>query len=540
MNINTLLVLITALASSILAFIVIYKGYNRVSNLTLGLFSIALSVWLLAQGMGALFNDRGIVLLWTRVNMGAAVWIPILYLHFIISILDFNKKAKIGILFAYVIGAIFTCLDFTPLFVKDVVPTAEYAFYPQAGIVYPYFTIFLLFCFAIGFLLLFLKLLKPEPGQFQKLLYIFIASIIGVAGGLTTYFPMYGINFPVISHFALPVYVAISAYAIIRHKLIDLSIVIREGLVYSFLMISFAAIYALMILLAEKSLKNIPGFSEYWAMVVVVGVSVAIFQPLRNWIQSVVDRIFYRGAYYYQKTIDDLSSDNVKLFNSLVRADKLAAMGTLAAGMAHEIKNPLAAIKGMTQILPENLNDQEFIKDYTEMVPRQLDRINKIVENLLKAGKSNKPEKKEANINEIMEEVLDFHAGICKKQNIDVVKKLNKPPKLFVDLEQIHQVFTNIILNAIQAMPKGGRLEVKTLPIRGGAMVQISDNGIGISQDKINQIFDPFFSLKDTGTGLGLFTAYRIIQGHKGSIEVESALGKGATFKICLYTNPRE
>jgi signal transduction histidine kinase len=232
--------------------------------------------------------------------------------------------------------------------------------------------------------------------------------------------------------------------------------------------------------------------------------------------------------------------ENIELYQKLVRSENLATLGTMAAGMAHEIKNPLAAIKGMTQVLPENLGDKEFIKDYTELVPRQLDRINKIVENLLKAGRQPRLEKKATDLNQLLGEVLDFHENLCRQRDIIIRREFGPLPELCLDREQFQQVFINIIINAVQAMPKGGQLLVKSALVGDKVMIKISDNGVGIEADQLGKIFDPFFSLKEEGTGLGLFTAFRIIQEHEGSFDVDSQVGKGTRFSICLPIKPKQ
>lgn len=537
MELSTILVFATSVSSLILAIFVYFQGANRLTNITLSLFSLAICIWTFGQGMGAVLSQKELVLFWTKINVGAAVILPPLYLHFVLSIL--GKKNKYLLLFMYLFAFGFILFLFTPYFVEDVASAGGFRFYPQGGIVYPFFALYLISIFMYGFVQLAVSLAKEQGEQKTKLIYIFAASIIGFSGGVTAFFPVFGINFPVISHFALPVYVAITAYAILKHKLLDIEVVIRQGLVYSILTVFFAGVYALIILIANKMLVNYAHLNEYLGIILAVAASVAVFQPLKDIVQHFVDKLFFRGSYYYEKTIDDLSEQNRKMFQSLLRADKLASLGTLSAGMAHEIKNPLAAIKGMTQILPDKMSDPEFIKDYMDLVPRQLDRINGIVENLLRAGKPSKIEKKLVNINNVVDEILDFYSNMCEKNNIVIDKALQALPQIYADPEQIHQAISNLVINAIQAMPNGGTLSLSSYEKQGKICIEIEDTGIGIAPDKIEKIFDPFFSLKEKGTGLGLFVAYRIVQEHGGAIEVSSDIGKGTNFKLWLYTKPK-
>jgi signal transduction histidine kinase len=260
----------------------------------------------------------------------------------------------------------------------------------------------------------------------------------------------------------------------------------------------------------------------------------------------------------------------------LVLSEKLASLGTMAAGMAHEIKNPLVSLRTFSQLLQQKWNDPEFREKFSTIVPQEIERINKIAESLLKFGKPIKVEWGPVNINALLEEVLVLFESETKKNNIRVTTKLASLPEISADSNQIQQVFVNIVLNAIQSMKNGGELTVKTdfgevVKVRkAGArsrvrkehgveemiwgedddvekdlsepipvvFVEISDNGEGIQEDNLKTLFDPFFTTKISGTGMGLAISLRIIEEHKGSIRVRSQIGKGTTFIIMLPQQP--
>lgn len=536
-SISTFLTFSTSIFSLLLSGFVFFKGKDKPANIALSLVSFAVAVWTMGQGMGEIVSGKDAVLLWTRINVGAAVFVPVFYLNFVLALIEKINRQKAVMVLAYASAFVLVILDFTPLFVKDILPVSGFRYYPVGGPAYLVFAVFLAICFIYGFFQL-ISAMMQRPDR--RLRYAFVASLIGFLGGVTALFPVFGINLPVVNQFTLPIYIATTSYAIVKHNLLDINLVLRQGLVYSSLTVFFAVLYALVILVLDRFFQQVAGVNEFAVIFIVICISVLVFQPLKDWIQRVIDKIFFAGSYYYEKTINDLSTENQKLFQSLLRADKLAALGTMSAGMAHEIKNPLASIKGMTQVLPENLEDPEFIKDYVELVPRQLDRINKIVEGLLKVGKIPKLEKRNININNLLNEAADFYLNACLKQEIKVIRDLAELPEIAASHEQLYQVFSNLILNAIQAMPGGGELVISTKRGQDRIQVAIKDSGIGISDDNIDKIFDPFFTLKEKGTGLGLFTAYRIIQSHGGTIEVLSEQGKGTTFKIWLYTKQKE
>ncbi len=235
----------------------------------------------------------------------------------------------------------------------------------------------------------------------------------------------------------------------------------------------------------------------------------------------------------------------------LISSEKLAALGTMAAGMAHEIKNPLVALRTFSQLLPIKWEDKEFRMKYSSIIPPEIEKINKIAENLLKFGRPTKPELKSANINSILEDVLDLLENQFKKNDIKISTQLAKIPDIKCDTGQISQALLNITLNAVQAMPNGGELTVKSdtghvIMLGKGAetsgkshkepaiFIELTDTGSGIAEDKMKNLFDPFFTTKENGTGMGLPITLRIIEEHKGSIKVKSVLGKGTTFIIIL------
>jgi signal transduction histidine kinase len=253
----------------------------------------------------------------------------------------------------------------------------------------------------------------------------------------------------------------------------------------------------------------------------------------------------------------------------LILSEKLASLGTMAAGMAHEIKNPLVSIRTFTQILTQKWEDKEFREKFATLIPHEIERINRIAESLLKFGKPLKPELSKVEINGLLDEVMLLFESECKKNNVRVTKKLATLPAVTGDAGQLQQVFVNVIKNAIESMHNhGGELIVKTdvgEVIRLGKMthegkrigsevvwgegeelakpipavfIEVTDTGEGIPEENLKSLFDPFFTTKMTGTGMGLPITLRIIEEHKGSVKVRSQAGKGTSFIITLPQQP--
>jgi signal transduction histidine kinase len=242
-----------------------------------------------------------------------------------------------------------------------------------------------------------------------------------------------------------------------------------------------------------------------------------------------------------------IAIENARLYEDLKRsksymrrADRLASLGTLTAGLAHEIRNPLVSIKTFTQLLPQRLEDEEFRNHFLNIAVGEVDRISSLVTELLDFARPSDPKLELEDINSILDGMILLVSTESKKKLIQLVKNYNKElPPINIDKEQIKQVFLNILLNAIEATPENGTVTVKTRHFvkpggRPYLQIEFTDTGSGIPSEKLEEIFNPFFTTKRTGSGLGLSISHQIVQDHQGYIEVESELGKGASFFINL------
>jgi len=227
----------------------------------------------------------------------------------------------------------------------------------------------------------------------------------------------------------------------------------------------------------------------------------------------------------------------------LHRADRLAAVGTLASSIAHEIRNPLVSIKTFAQLVPRKFNNRDFLDKFNTIVPEEMERLENILNQLLNFGRPSGPEFHSIDVEEVIDTILRLMNTELSQSNIQVIKLYgNDVPQIMADGEQLKQVFMNLVLNAIQAMPEGGSLRVITALRRESAgknisdfvSIEFQDTGCGIPEKNFDNLFSPFFTTKEGGTGLGLSISHRIIKEHNGHISVESELGKGTTFAIKL------
>lgn len=225
------------------------------------------------------------------------------------------------------------------------------------------------------------------------------------------------------------------------------------------------------------------------------------------------------------------------LEEKLRQADRLAALGTLSAGLAHEIKNPLSAIKTFVQLLPQKVGNPSFMEKFNITVPREIDRINHLVEDLLELTRRRVRPLVDVKVDSLILQVIDLHGEELKKRQIVLRDDLDPMvPAIHGDAETLYRAFSNLIINAIQAMPSGGTLSVssKLNASSSSAEITFRDTGIGMDQKTVRNIFNPFFTTKDKGVGLGLALTRKIIEDHRGTIDAVSEKGMGTTFTILL------
>ncbi|MGZ3512453.1 MAG: PAS domain S-box protein [Thermodesulfobacteriota bacterium] len=218
----------------------------------------------------------------------------------------------------------------------------------------------------------------------------------------------------------------------------------------------------------------------------------------------------------------------------LILAERLSSLGELTAGVAHELRNPLAGIKINTQILSRKKDLPEMEKKLLSSTQEGIEKIQKIVDDMLHFAKPKASHFEEEEINEVVEESLAILQTKLKKGNITALfERAEGLPRLSIDIHQIQQVLINLMLNSIQAMEKGGTLIIRTFPENeGGVGVELKDTGVGIPKSHLKKIFDPFFTTKSEGTGLGLSISLKILEKHGATIDVISEIEKGSSFTI--------
>ncbi|MDD5288290.1 MAG: ATP-binding protein [Dehalococcoidales bacterium] len=244
------------------------------------------------------------------------------------------------------------------------------------------------------------------------------------------------------------------------------------------------------------------------------------------------------------RAYQELSQSHQQLKESqeqLIQAEKLTSLGQLAASIAHEVNNPLSGVLIYTQLLAKKMKgdgvSREIALEYLSKMEAELNRSTKLIRNLLDFARQSPPAFRQININEVVNRAFDLAAHTAKMQKVLVIKELESSlPDVTADFDQLQQVCTNLILNAIQAMPEGGKLTIRTSVDKNYLKIVVQDTGYGISPDNMRKLFTPFFTTKQEvkGVGLGLAISYGIIQRHYGRIDVQSKEKEGTTFTVYL------
>ncbi|MFA5104990.1 MAG: ATP-binding protein [Candidatus Margulisiibacteriota bacterium] len=659
------LLLSAALAGLIFSFAVYFLGKDALSKNTLALYNLAFSLWCFCQFMGEISFSAQRVLFWTRMNLLFATLIPFFFLCFVYAFLGIFFERKRRLFFFGILAFIFICLLPTPLFIEGLTSTSYFRYYPRGGIAYGLFAGAFLFQLFSGFFELFRALRSSSGARKNQISYIILASTLGFSGGILWFLPVFGVDIYPFGIFIMPLYLFAGTYAVIRHRLLDIKVVIGRWIVYTLMISVFTGVYIASTAVTLRFVQVSHGLISALPAILVLICFSLLFDPLRSRFQKMIDRLLFGPSYDYKSvlkqlsysvssclTIEDLASlatghlseilgvkdtafyigdprlckyklvkstglfmglpgeydmqnfpfkqkfsisvdedfcedsvfvpivcgtslksfillgkkhgrqmwnkqdlDLLETFSanacvalqniflsekimedqfSLYRTEKISAIGMIAGEMAHEIKNPLTAMRGLMQVFTENISDDQFAKDFLNIMPRQIERINSVVNRLLRlegsAGEVFAGERiiEEISIPELAGEILKLCAPQYESNSIRVIRDIEYPLKVKADREGLEQVFFNLILNAVQAMPEGGVLGIRT----GKGQFEISDTGCGIKEEYLARVFDPFYTTKEGGAGLGLSVTKRILEDNGARIAVSSIPGKGSVFTV--------
>ncbi len=456
-------------------------------------------------------------------------FIPILTFTFITTYVNAPKNYFwFGI--NSLIGSIFSILSISGDSIVKGIYHYPWHPYPQAGDLHPLLVFHCIYLALSGCIIAYQELKNEHLDSRSKThIRYMLAAIFSLTFGATDFIPNYGVPTYELGFIAAFSYLLISTTAIVKHQLMDIQVVVRKSLAYSILVTIITLIFLTLVLIIQHLTQNVTGNQNILNSIASSLVIALIFIPLKNKIQCVIDKIFFKG------TQAEIAQENELLKQEISQTEKFKAIANLASGLAHEIKNPLTAIQTFTEQLPNRKNDPQFIENFTRIVSNETSRINELVRQLLTFAKPAEPKFEAINPNNLIEDLIKLLYPQTRQANIIVDCNLTNPPTLIqADPAQLKQALLNILLNAIEAMPNGGTLNIQTnTPIKDEIYtITISDTGNGIDPKDLPHIFEPFYSKKEKGTGLGLAITKNLINKNSGRLSVTSTLKKSTTFNI--------
>lgn len=520
-----------------LALLILIKGKNKITFfyalhlLSTGLWGVG--SFLIGANIFQMHIDR----VW-QASYIAVILIPVFFAHVCYELL---KKHKFLVIFAYCQAIIFIILTLQGKMLVDFKTHFDSLIYFTGSKYYAlsamsWLTIFIFAGFQV------LEVQKTNEAKQRELTLLITTEFVGLLGGATNFLPGFGINIYPYGNFVIPICTLLSAYGILKYQLFEIKFILKKSIIYSVLMFLASLAYLAFINLSQQIVSQLWGYKSLTLSFIAAFMIGIAFFPLHNRIQLLVDKFIFK------KTTDEIAHENELLRQEIIKSEKMKGVATLASGMAHEIKNPLTAIKTFSEYLPERLDDKEFLKKFARIVGSEVNRIDGLVNQLLEFAKPSPLQLKKVNINKLLKETLEFMNSRFVQQAVRLQCSFDPAAESPIDADpnKLKQVFLNIILNALEAMKTGGTLFIETgcwtldagkkstssnvqSPGSNVLTIKISDTGIGIPQMDLTKIFDPFYSTKDNGTGLGLPISHQIVKEHGGNLEIQSEPGKSTT-----------
>jgi signal transduction histidine kinase len=526
---------LTLTASTVfgLGLLVFLAEPKRRLNQIFGLYSLAICWWAATEALVLGAPDLAAAALYARIEWIGIFFIAPTFLHSVILLLgERTARTRLLIVLGYANGALFL---FGHLVMQSIVTELRpVAYLPWFYRLTPFGALVPVAFFAFVNLALFklgLAYRHAVDRRRLQLKYLFWASLIGYLGGSLDWCLIFDSYVPALNPFGIycvPLYSVATTYAVFHHRLFDVHLVVRKSLIYSLLVTALTVGYFSFIYALEKVFQTAFGYQSVGFSLAAFAIMALAFQPLKVGIQSLVDWLFFRRPH------EEMVRRMERLEEEIRRTEKLKAVSSLAAGLAHEIKNPLTSIKTFTDHLEERYEDPAFRAKFTRIVGGEIERINLIVQQLLEFAKPLPPKLQPVSVSRLLDETLALITNELVERRVSVSRRDAVTPPVLGDAQQLKQVFLNLFLNSLQAMNGAGRLEIDAASAGAELAVTISDNGAGIAPKDLSRIFEPFFTTKSEGTGLGLAVVHGIVTEHGGRISVESHPGRGTRVTLTL------
>ena len=524
---------LTALTTFGLGLLVFLANPRQRLNQIFGLYSLSISWWAAVEPMVVGAPDASAANLLAFLELPGIFFIAPTFLHTVLLVTgERTRSAKRLLTAAYTSGFLFLVLHL--VFRAIIRPVRAVAYLP-------YFTnptplgCFVPLTFVILVNIGLFKLAhayRHAVGQRRiQLCFLLWSSLIGYLGGSPDWFLKFGFHVPILNPFGIygvSLYSIATTYAVFQHRLFNVNLVIRKSLIYSLLVTALTIGYFSLIYIIERTFQTTFGYQSVGLSLAAFALMALTFQPLKVGIQRLVDYLLFRAPR------EELVRKVERLEEEVRETERLKAVSVLAGGLAHEIKNPLASIKTFTEYLGSRYDELEFRDKFQKIVGGEVERINLIVQQLLNFAKPSPSQIVPLDVPKLLNETLDLLNSELVQRHVQVHKRYKAAEQVLGDPQQLKQVFINLILNSLQAMNGEARLEIRTAVDGPNLFVTIADNGCGIAPKDLPHIFEPFYTTKATGTGLGLAVVHGIVREHGGRITVDSQIGHGTTLRVLL------
>ncbi|MCD4780328.1 MAG: hypothetical protein K8S27_07265 [Candidatus Omnitrophica bacterium] len=524
----TLSTLINLLVSIMVGWLVLSHNRYLPANRSLVYVVGCLSVWNVYFFCLMVSSTSDLALFAVQCVVLSCVVLPVAIFDFVIHLLNIvkeNKKfSRLSMLFCLGLGL---GIFFPNLVINSLRPKMMFPYFPTAGILFHAYVIYFAVIVVRCLYLLYAHSLKLTGLRRQQIRVVFWGLTMAIIGGATNLFLWYDIAIPPYGHVFIGLIPLSLSYGIIKYRLIGLQLVLKKSFVYVILITIMIAFYFFLVHIVERFLRGTVIFHPGIVPLSYVVTIAFCFIPLRDRLKKVLDEQFLRGSFF------DLFQLNEKLRQEISKTDKYRSLSTLTKGIALEMKNPIATLQSYSYIFSKKIKDKKFILKFSNVLNRELQRLINMAEKLNDYSCPTPLAVRETDVNQLLKDVLETMQQDFLDKKIKVFKEIHQDPvELPLDPHQIRQVLVNIIINAVEAMPNGGKLWIGSAMDDDSFKISIKDNGCGITHEDVSQVFDPFYSLKGNNTGLGLSIAQAIIEGHRGTIGVQSEIGVGTEFII--------
>lgn len=526
---------LTAITTFCLGLLVFLAEPKRRLNQVFGLYSLAISWWAVSEAFLVSAPNQSAANFWSYIHWIGVIPIAPTFVHTVfLSTGKSGRKAKIILLLSY--GASCLLLLFHLLLPNILLappkPVGYARFFQSITLLGSLVPLTFLILVNVGLWKLWQAYQKATGQRKTQLKYLFWSSMVGYLGGSPDWGFVFGLYIPLLSPFGIygvPLYSIAATYAVLHHKLFDVNLVIRKSLVYSILVTLLTAGYFGLVYGIERLFQITFGYQSPWISLAAFALMALAFQPLKTRIQHLVDWLIFRMPQ------EELVRRMERLEQETRQTEKLKAVATLAAGLSHELKNPLQFIQTYAEFLPERYDDPEFRAKCSEGMKTEIARITDLLNQLMEFAKPKPPALRSVEPHKILDSTLDLMNNEFAKRDVDLEKRYEaNGVQIQADPNQLRQVILNLVLNALEAIGQKGRVTVTTSQQDGWFTFEVADTGPGIDPKILPRLFEPFNTNKPTGTGLGLSLVHSIIREHRGEIFAWSRPGQGTRFTVKL------